>query len=94
MLVCICFRACNNLTRYYLFGFTTQVQLDDDGYVVTGPSARSSFSDGLYPYSTMTSTPGVFACGDLVDKHYRCVVDQILHSFIFVCKINYKNTML
>jgi thioredoxin reductase (NADPH) len=36
-----------------------QVDLDDDGYVVV-----------QHP-STETNLPGVFACGDLVDHHYR-----------------------
>ncbi len=36
-----------------------QVDLDDDGYVIT---------DGL---RTDTNLPGVFACGDLVDHRYR-----------------------
>jgi thioredoxin reductase (NADPH) len=36
-----------------------QVELDDDGYVVVS-----------HP-STATNLPGVFACGDLVDHHYR-----------------------
>jgi thioredoxin reductase (NADPH) len=36
-----------------------QVDLDDDGYVVAA-----------HP-STETNLPGVFACGDLVDHHYR-----------------------
>jgi len=39
-----------------------QVDLDDDGYVVVGHPA------------TQTSLPGVFACGDLVDHHYRQAV--------------------
>ncbi|GAA4124444.1 thioredoxin-disulfide reductase [Nocardioides fonticola] len=36
-----------------------QVDLDDDGYVLVD-----------HP-STATNLPGVFACGDLVDHHYR-----------------------
>jgi thioredoxin reductase (NADPH) len=36
-----------------------QVDLDDDGYVVVQHPA------------TETNLPGVFACGDLVDHHYR-----------------------
>jgi thioredoxin reductase (NADPH) len=39
-----------------------QVDLDDDGYVVVGHPA------------TQTSLRGVFACGDLVDHHYRQAV--------------------
>jgi thioredoxin reductase (NADPH) len=39
-----------------------QVDLDDDGYVVVRHPA------------TDTTLPGVFACGDLVDHHYRQAV--------------------
>jgi len=38
---------------------TGQVDLDDEGYVKVE-----------HPYTT-TNVPGVFACGDLVDHHYR-----------------------
>jgi len=37
----------------------SQVDLDDDGYVLVDHPA------------TATNLPGVFACGDLVDHHYR-----------------------
>lgn len=42
--------------------FRGHIDLDDDGYirVETG--------------TTKTSVPGVFACGDVMDKHYRQAV--------------------
>ena len=36
-----------------------QITLDDAGYVITKPG------------TTQTNIPGVFACGDVQDKHYR-----------------------
>ena len=39
--------------------FRGHLQLDDDGYVVVETG------------TTRTSVPGVFACGDVMDKHYR-----------------------
>ena len=51
---------------FYAIGFTPNtalfagaVELDAEGYVVTQPG------------SARTSIPGVFACGDVQDKHYR-----------------------
>jgi thioredoxin reductase (NADPH) len=39
-----------------------QVDLDDEGYVLTAAASKAS---------TETNLPGVFACGDLVDHTYR-----------------------
>lgn len=42
--------------------FTGQLPIDDDGYLIVAPG------------TSRTAVPGVFACGDVTDKHYRQAV--------------------
>lgn len=60
--------------------FINQLQLDDHGYIVTRQSptkagvemAQQEISpEGLVRFPTMTSVPGVFAAGDVVDIRYK-----------------------
>lgn len=60
--------------------FQGQVELDAQGYVVTPQSisqlgvtmAQQALSEaGLIVYPSMTSVPGVFAAGDVVDVRYK-----------------------
>ncbi len=39
--------------------FDGVIDLDDNGYIITKPD------------SSLTNIPGVFACGDVQDDHYR-----------------------
>ena len=42
--------------------FAGQLEIDADGYLVVEPG------------TSRTAVPGVFACGDVTDKHYRQAV--------------------
>lgn len=58
------FVAIGHIPRSEVFG--GQLATDSDGYIVTAPGG--ALSDGR---RTRTSVPGVFACGDVVDRTYR-----------------------
>jgi thioredoxin reductase (NADPH) len=60
--------------------FDGQIKLDNHGYIVTGQSAsglgvelaKSGLSESeLLTFPSMTSVPGVFAAGDVVDIRYK-----------------------
>lgn len=64
--------------------FTDQLDLDDKGYLLTNvnrDSEMSAYDQWLKGFPTMTSVPGVFAAGDVVDFRYR----QAITSAGFGC---------
>lgn len=54
--------------------FKNILELDSEGYIISGKQKIGVFSNRSHNYETSTSIPGVFVCGDSADKIYRQAV--------------------